>query len=243
MKYDELVRRVAGRTALTRRAADELLVATLTVLAENLTPDETRDLLAQLPKSMKQRVPATSQPVAMRPIEFVARVADLRGGGDLDETETAVRAVVETLTEAVNAGQIRDVVEQLGAEYAEWFGRVARAEPTAAPSQPFGAAASVGRETLQRGSERLLVFGARGSELTNAVLRTAAGSVVASGRLARRGVGAALGAATGAARIAQRRSRDAAAVAVDKVEDATDALDDTAERLEDRFRRRAGAGS
>ena len=123
MKHDDFVRTVAGRTALTRRRADDATVATLTVLAQALGADETRDLLAQLPKRYKEAVPVSSEPVEMRPVELFARVADLLGDTTLEDAERIVRGVSETLDEAVNAGEMRDVVGTLGGEFAELFGR------------------------------------------------------------------------------------------------------------------------
>ena len=55
MKYEEMVAWVAGETGLTRDAAEESIVATLNVLAERVTADEMRDLLAQLPKALHAR--------------------------------------------------------------------------------------------------------------------------------------------------------------------------------------------
>lgn len=123
MNYKEMTRLVSGRTGLTRNRADEVLVATLTVLSEQLSQKETRNLLAQLPKTLKERVPAGGAQLEMRPIEFVARVADLVEGLATDETERYVRAVFATLNEAVNSGEMRDIASELGADFAELLGR------------------------------------------------------------------------------------------------------------------------
>src|SRR3954454_15073408 len=65
VKHDELVAAVAERAGVSRRYADEIVLATLTALGERLTADETRDLLAQLPKKYKQHVNAVSSPTPM----------------------------------------------------------------------------------------------------------------------------------------------------------------------------------
>jgi len=125
MNYNEMVRTFAGATGLTRSHADEAFVDTLTVLSEVLSPEETRDLLAQLPKSVRERVPVSSETLTMRPIEFVARVADL-SGLSIEDAERHARVTFEILSDAVNAGEMNDIAEQLGPEYAELLGRSER---------------------------------------------------------------------------------------------------------------------
>ncbi len=123
MNYKDMTRTVSGRTALTRQRADDVLVATLTVLAEQVSAEETRDLLAQLPKAFRERVPISGTTLEMRPIEFVARVADLVEGASIEEADGYVRAVFATLNEAVNAGEMRDIATELGADFEELIGR------------------------------------------------------------------------------------------------------------------------
>ena len=122
MNANEMLRTLAGATGLTRRQADEVLLATLTVLSEVVSAEETRDLVAQLPKSVRDRVPVSGTTLPMRPIEFVARVADLTTGSS-EDAEPHVRAVFQVLTEAVNAGEMNDIAGELGDDYAELLGR------------------------------------------------------------------------------------------------------------------------
>jgi uncharacterized protein (DUF2267 family) len=123
VNYNEMLRLVVGRTGLTRRQADAAVAGTMTVLAETISAKETKDLLAQLPKSLRDRVPVSGEVITMRPIEFVARVAELTGSSTNDEAEMQVRAVLATLTEAVTTGEMRDISEELGDEYADLLGR------------------------------------------------------------------------------------------------------------------------
>ena len=131
MNYNEMMRLVVGRAGLTRRQADRVVTGTLTVLAETLSAKETKDLLAQLPKSLRDRVPVTAEITPMRPIEFVARVAELSEATSIDAAETEVRAVFTTLDEAVNAGEMQDVLGELGPAYADLFDRPVRAAASA----------------------------------------------------------------------------------------------------------------
>jgi uncharacterized protein (DUF2267 family) len=131
MNYQDMMRTVAGRTGLTRRGADQAVLGTLTVLAECVSAPETRDLVAQLPKSLRERVPVSDATVEMRPIEFVARVADLNENESLEDTETQVRAVFATLTEAVNRGEMNDIAAELGNGFDDLLGR-----PSHRPRRP-----------------------------------------------------------------------------------------------------------
>src|SRR5205085_4394346 len=103
----------------------DVLMASLTVLSEVVSADETRDLLAQLPKSVRERIPVSGTTLAMRPIEFVARVADLTTTTS-EDAERNVRAVFEVLTNAVNAGEMNDIASELGDDYAGLLGREER---------------------------------------------------------------------------------------------------------------------
>jgi uncharacterized protein (DUF2267 family) len=136
MNYNDMIRTVAGATGLTRSQADAAAVTVLTVMAEALPASETKDLLAQLPKSIRERVPVNSEPLTMRPIEFIARVADL-GGLSIDDAERNIRATFSVLTQAVNAGEMNDIAEVLGDEFADLLGRADRvARERAAQSAP-----------------------------------------------------------------------------------------------------------
>lgn len=123
-----MMRTVAGSTGLTRKQADEAVVTTLTVLAEVISADETRDLLAQLPKSIRERVPVSGTTLPMRPIEFVARVADLAPNQTDVDTETKIRAVFAVITQAVNSGEMNDIAGELGDEFADLLDRTERLE-------------------------------------------------------------------------------------------------------------------
>src|SRR4051794_22470528 len=138
MNANEMLRTLAGATGSTRRQADDVLIATLTVLSEVVSADETRDLIAQLPKSVRERVPVSGTTLSMRPIEFVARVADLTQMTN-ENAERDVRAVFEVMTTAVNAGEMNDIAAELGDDYAELLGReerLRREHDRAAASEP-----------------------------------------------------------------------------------------------------------
>ena len=94
MKYEEMVALVAGETGLTRDAAEESIVATLNVLAERVTADEMRDLLAQLPKALQARVQIPPQPTSFTLDEFIARVDRIATSDDGARSEARCASVV-----------------------------------------------------------------------------------------------------------------------------------------------------
>jgi len=122
VNYNEMLRVVAGRTGLTRSQAEAAVAGTMTVLAETISAKETKDLLAQLPKALRDRVPVSAEVTTMRPIEFVARVAELTDSNTNAEAELQVRAVFATLADAVNTGEMLDIGRELGNEYADLLG-------------------------------------------------------------------------------------------------------------------------
>jgi uncharacterized protein (DUF2267 family) len=226
VNYDEMVRAVADRTGTTRAEADELIVNTLTVLAERVGADETRDLLAQLPKTLKTRIPIAPQPSSFPPDEFVARVGKPATGDDLAQGEAQVRAVLATLTDAVNAGEMRDIAERLGNSYADLLGRpqpetrrtrdrtdAPRTRAAATVSQGVGAALDVARAAgngvSRAAGDGLQRFRATVERVPAAIAHT----------LRRAG-------AIGARRIE---------TIADAVEDAADAVENSAERAGARF--------
>jgi uncharacterized protein (DUF2267 family) len=135
MNYNDMIRTFAGTTGLTRSQAEAAIVDALTVLSEAISPDETHDMLAQMPKSIRERIPVSSETLTMRPIEFVARVADL-SAVSIEDAERNVRAAFGVLTEAVNAGEMNDIAEQLGDAYADLLGRSQRVARERAAARP-----------------------------------------------------------------------------------------------------------
>ena len=148
VNYNDMMRNVAGSTGFTRKQADEAVVTTLTVLAETISAEETRDLLAQLPKSIRERVPVSGTTLEMRPIEFLARVADLTANATDVDTETRVRAVFSVLNLAVNSGKMNDIAEELGGAYADLLDRSDRLERAEARERAQ-AAAEARREAVR----------------------------------------------------------------------------------------------
>jgi uncharacterized protein (DUF2267 family) len=177
MNYNDFVRSVAGATGLTRKQADQAVVNTLTVLAEIISAEETKDLLAQLPKSIRERVPVSGETMPMRPIELVARVADL-GSASVDDAERNVRAVFQVLTEAVNAGEINDIATELGADYADLLQRPRPTSPLTRAADETETSLAADRMVSPESLEQAEHFPANESQLsTDDVVETMANAV------------------------------------------------------------------
>jgi uncharacterized protein (DUF2267 family) len=119
MRYDEFLKRVGERTGATSPDdAERTAVTVLQVLSERLAGGEPEDLLAQLPKELKERVRPVPEPIPMDADEFIERVAsDL--GISPEEARERVRGVFDVLQDAVTQGEFEDVLSQLDREYAE----------------------------------------------------------------------------------------------------------------------------
>lgn len=119
MTYDEFIREVQQRAGIpSRESVDEAAFTVLQLLADRLTGDEADDLLAQLPQQFKDAIVVTPEAKRWTANEFVDRVA-----AELDITpdraREVVRAVFETLRDAITPGEFHDVLVQLPSGYVE----------------------------------------------------------------------------------------------------------------------------
>jgi uncharacterized protein (DUF2267 family) len=226
---------VAERAGTSRRHADEIILATLTALGERLTPDETKDLLAQLPKKYKQYVNAVPTPNPMTADEFVARVAELEGprAPTSSDARTHVSAVFVTLTEAVNAGELRDVLEQLSSDFA------ALLELPGAEAALEAVADDV-VQTIEATADRIEdTFAEVGPAPTpEPATRDGVHMFVSAVTTA---VDVVSGGITSVVHTTRDRALDLVVFAVDGLEAVTDRIDDAAEALQERVHEMAGA--
>jgi uncharacterized protein (DUF2267 family) len=113
---------VAQRAAVSPDVAERLARATLHTLSDRISGGEARDLLAQLPKPLKDEVVIVSEEAEAFDVdEFVRRVASL---ADVDErtAHDGAVAVLITVREAVTPGEFDDITSQLPQEYRELVG-------------------------------------------------------------------------------------------------------------------------
>lgn len=99
-------------------AAEDAVLATLSVLGERLKGGESKDLAAQLPPELADALPTDGPGETFDVGEFVRRVAER----ELAEVSTAIahrhaRVVLDVVLGAVSEGERADVLAQLPDEY------------------------------------------------------------------------------------------------------------------------------
>lgn len=119
MDYDEFINSVAQRSGTSGGQADTLTCATLRTLAERIDGGEVRDLTPQLPPPLRDHLFAPREDAERFGfVEFVQRVST-RAAMDEEMAKKGIRAVFDTLREAVPPGQYDDLVGQLPQEFWE----------------------------------------------------------------------------------------------------------------------------
>jgi uncharacterized protein (DUF2267 family) len=113
--------RVADRAGVPIEHAPRATDAVLETLAERIAGGEVADLLTQLPvelhPALRRGAARTRHAAKMSVDDFVQRVAE-REGISPDRAREHVRAVFETLREAIDRLEFLDITAQLPAEYA-----------------------------------------------------------------------------------------------------------------------------
>jgi uncharacterized protein (DUF2267 family) len=119
----------------TSERAETALLTVLESLVRRLTPDEAKDLIAQLPSLLHPRLHGLS-PGPDRRITRQTIEADLRERLGVDQTRATqlLDVIGSTITQAVSSGQIEDVQGQL-------------------PEDMRGILSSASSETVERVSE------------------------------------------------------------------------------------------
>jgi uncharacterized protein (DUF2267 family) len=121
MNYDQFMSLVEHRARLdTEEEAYKVVGATLSTLAERLTPDEARQLAAQLPKEIQHFLTDVNRRKTFGLDEFYEKVAQRESYDDPEIIDHA-RAVISVVAETVSSGEMEDVLAQLPSEYLPLF--------------------------------------------------------------------------------------------------------------------------
>jgi uncharacterized protein (DUF2267 family) len=118
VQFDDFVSSVQIRSGRPRDETETLVHATLRVLAERLTAGEADDLRAQLPGELQaDLIPPEPEAQPFGLDEFARRVARMARLPEAEAREGMV-AVLATTRDAVEPGEVDDVLAQLGGEFA-----------------------------------------------------------------------------------------------------------------------------
>lgn len=119
MDNNEFIDAVARRAGTSSEQATAIARATLRTLAERIDGGEARDLAAQLPEELRAYTFTPSETGDRFGLDiFVQRVS---GRAEVDGAlaKSGIRAVFDTIREAVTPGEYDDVITQLPAEFWE----------------------------------------------------------------------------------------------------------------------------
>jgi uncharacterized protein (DUF2267 family) len=110
---------VARRSGTSPQQAEALTRATLRTLAERIGGGEARDLAVQLPEELRAYIFVPDESADRFGLDiFVERVSG-RAEVDNPQAEAGVRAVFETLREAVTPGEYDEIISHLPAQFWE----------------------------------------------------------------------------------------------------------------------------
>ncbi|MFY1576995.1 DUF2267 domain-containing protein [Verrucosispora sp. WMMD703] len=117
MDDEQFIDSVAERTGTSAEQATAIARATLTTLAERIDGGEARDLAGHLPEGLRAYAFGPHEDAERFGLDvFVQRVGG-RADVDPDLATAGIRAVLDTIREAVEAGQYDDVIAFLPAEF------------------------------------------------------------------------------------------------------------------------------
>jgi uncharacterized protein (DUF2267 family) len=121
MDFPTFVKRVAELSGVDKEIAGRVVRATLLNLGTRIDPGEADDLAAQLPEAIGVCLRHKWKAQRFPPSEFMRRVACVVPLSNEQGTQ-AVHAVFTVLREAVSEGELKDVLHQLGGDYATLVG-------------------------------------------------------------------------------------------------------------------------
>lgn len=117
MTHDEFVGQVQHRAQLPSRGdAETVIRATLETLSERLQPEVALHIAAQLPPEIGRHLCDALAFEHLNLREFYDRVA-LRAHSSVEKAIFHVRAVIDTLREAISPGAVNKLRQQLPDEY------------------------------------------------------------------------------------------------------------------------------
>lgn len=123
MKFEQFMGQVQHLAQLpTQGETARAISATLETLGERLGPNEARHLAAQLPPGVGEYLRLAKERLDYSVDDFFKRIAERQGSGvDVPAAAYHSRVVLHVLNEAVSAGEIDHVFDQLPSEFHALF--------------------------------------------------------------------------------------------------------------------------
>lgn len=117
MENSEFIDSVARRLRTSPEQATAITRATLTTLAERIDGGEARDLSARLPEGLRAYAFAPRDKAQRFGLDVFIQQVSGRAEVDGDLARAGMRAVFDTLRDAIPAGEYDDVITHLPAEF------------------------------------------------------------------------------------------------------------------------------
>jgi uncharacterized protein (DUF2267 family) len=115
--YDAFISAVAHEAHAPRPEAERAVRATLQTLAERISTGEARDIAEQLPPPLRPLLDSDGDAEPFTIEEFLRRVAEREGAGDIGTAEQHAAAVFAALGAAVSRDEIEDMASELPKEF------------------------------------------------------------------------------------------------------------------------------
>lgn len=124
MKYHEFLAKIRQFGEYeSQEEAERVTRTVLGVLGARLTGSEAKDLAAQLPDQMSDVLLVQSEPGQPLGVEeFLSEVAKRLGGASTETARWDASAVLTTVAQGIEGGQLNHVLSQLPTHYAPLFG-------------------------------------------------------------------------------------------------------------------------
>ncbi|GAA4838004.1 DUF2267 domain-containing protein [Saccharopolyspora rosea] len=125
MKYDEFLAVTRDRGEYRSQAeADRVARVVLGALGSRLTRDEAEDFGSQLPEPLADAPLSESLRATRWNVdEFLQHVSSQLPDADTDAARRGARAVLSTVADSIDGGQLNHLLTQLPSSYADLFGR------------------------------------------------------------------------------------------------------------------------
>ena len=113
MRYREMIKKVQQYSGFSDSESESALVALIRIISGRLTPDERMDFASQLPAELQDTVVAAEEHKEASSLEDILDTIIDEQNVDEDHAKKQIKAVWQTLNDAISEGEIDDIKAQL----------------------------------------------------------------------------------------------------------------------------------